>query len=207
MKTFVSVALASLAGASFLPPQAQAFDDVRATNCEIFIDRIAARQTTWHGAFGGILIGEAYVKIDLPQVGLGSRVFFYGRTLSIDKSKKVTSDTGFRKVELIPFQGSSDYFMLPLGHLSHYWFNDYDRISHEGAFFVEKANGTRLWLNSDQGDGHFFFDEGTSRAIRDLGATYVNSEFPYGEARHTGIVSIPNTASTNTYLNPQRCQL
>lgn len=186
--------------------------DLKASSCEIWIDKMVAKQDGWDGAFGSVLNAEAYLKVDLAKTGPIRRVVFYGAQRTVKQSGEVVADTGFREVELDSFVGSQDYFVIKFGDLEFHWFDSSSRpgaLAHEGAFYVETVDGRRLWTNPvGQSSNHFLFDRNTVKAIRERGDIYVNVSWggPFGDAKHTDLATMSGTADKNTYLNPQRCR-
>lgn len=192
-----------------LTPVASALADEHATHCEIYIDKVAAQQTAYHGAFGAILNTKAYIKLDLNQLaarGGPVRVVFYGTRRTVDNSGRVTSDTGAQEIELSPFYGA-DYYEFSMGDIENHWWdsnNAQDANQFEGAFFVETRDGSRLWTNPNGPGTSFLFDEGAAGTLRSRGEVFAGS--PYGAARKTSLEEITRTADYNTYWNPYRCR-
>lgn len=185
--------------------------DIKATNCEIFIDKVAAQQVAYHGAFGAILSTQVFLKIDLFKTGPVRRVVFYSNEKSIDNGGQVNRETGFRDVELQSYFGAPDYFMAGLGDLENHWWdesNTQDRAEHEGAFYVERLDGVRLWVNPAVSYGpHFLFNEGTVATLETNGQIYSGHEgYPYGVAKLRHLDEVKQTADYNTYWNPSRCR-
>jgi hypothetical protein len=201
-----------LAAASLLTSvSAFATQDYKATQCEVFIDKVAGLQVNYHGAFGAILNTQVFVKIDPSKTGPISRVVFYSNERTVDNDGKVKSETGFREVALEAYQGGQDYYVVGLGDLENHWWdrsNTADRTEHEGAFFVERQDGVRLWVNPPASVGeHFLFDEGTSNTLSSEKQNYINGgTYPFGAANVTSLAEIKKTADYNTYWNPQRCR-
>lgn len=201
---------AALSLVSMFAPQTATAADIRGTHCELFILKAGGHQTAYHGAFGAIINAQMFLKVDLAQVPDVRKVAFYGTTRQIDNAGTVLSETGFREVELPRFFASADTFVFDMGDLENHWWdstNSTPRTEHEGAFFVEKANGDRLWANPSAEYGpHYLFDELTVASLRSTKAIYIPTGYPYGAAVRVGVDSLPLTADTNTYLNPLRCR-
>lgn len=196
---------------SIISAQALAAGDFKATNCEIFIDKVAGHQVNYHGAFGAIVHTEVLLKIDLSQTGPISKVVFFSNLKSIDNNGDVTSETGFREVRLFPYFGAADYYIADLGDLENHWWdssNTADANVHEGAFYVERADGVRLWANPSSNFGeHFLFDKGTADTVHREKQIYIGSgSFPFGAASLIGLGQVKKAADFNTYWNPARCR-
>jgi hypothetical protein len=200
-------ALCSLALAS----NAWGSQDLKATNCEIFIDKVAGKQVGYHGAFGTVINTEVFLKIDLSKTGPVRKIVFFSTQRNVDDYGNITSQSGFRDVELSPYFGAADYFVANLGDLENHWWdrsNSQDRAEHEGAFYVERLDGVRLWVNPARDFGpHFLFDEGTADTLSARGQIYSgNDGYPYGAAKLNHVDDVMKTADYNTYWNPSRCR-
>ncbi len=151
-----------------------------------------------------------FIKIDLNKTGPIRSVVFYSTERNLYSNNAIKNETGYREVNLPQFANSPDYFQASLGDLVSHWWNRDDATNkqHEGAFFVERADGVRLWANPSSNYGeHFLFDEGTAKTLYSNGQIYLtNSTVPYGAATLTSLGQVMPTANYNTYLNPQRCR-
>lgn len=187
--------------------------DIRAQNCEMWIDKMGAELTAYHGAFGAIYNVRPFVKLNLDKLrphGSVKRVVWFGIERQVDNDGRIVSETPFRAVELTPFMGSADYFFLNLGDLENHWWdssNTQHALAHEGAFFVEMSNGTRLWINSAVNSSqNFMFDKLTLDTLRDHGQTFTSSGYIYGPVRVDSVEKLKKTAEYNSYWNPYSCR-
>jgi hypothetical protein len=206
MKRYL-VALCSLV----LGANALAARDFKATNCEIFIDKVAGQQVGYHGAFGAIIHTQVFLKIDLSKTGPVRKVVFYSNQRAVDKNGSIKTESGFREVELSNYFGAADYFIAGLGDLENHWWDSDSRdgrAEHEGAFYVERLDGVRLWVNPATSYGpHFLFNEDTADTLSAQGQIYSgNDGYPYGAAKLRHLNEVKQTADYNTYWNPSRCR-
>jgi hypothetical protein len=169
-------------------------NDIRATNCEIFVDRVIATGGSHGGKRITVFIKTLNDRLDGPI----ERVGFYRKedatpcTQMPERTSMSCADSGkWKDITLQAFVGSSDYFELPLTIGGDYMpFSSYD-----GAFYVKTTNGTKYWANTKEG-GNFVIDRNMFSNLEQMG--------------HGGYVPDPQRAAVTAdrfpYLNPGTCR-
>jgi hypothetical protein len=167
--------------------------DVRATNCEIFVDRAMA--VTGSHALTQITF---YLKtqndrLDAPIDHVG----FYRRRVdpycpSPGHEHNCDDSQAWSDERLRPFVGASDYFELSLLIGGDYAAEN----TFEGAFYVQTTKGTKYWANAE-GGGNFLVDRATFNQLVGLRPSPAYASDP-----QAAVVIAEDFA----YLNPQRCR-
>lgn len=179
---------------SLLAPSRALAADYPASHCEVFVDRVGARNDSH--AYNSLFF---YIKtlnwrLDGPITSVG----FHGRALLANGGTCASTDYQCISVVNIwkdypaeAFMGASDYWSLNLvlGH-------DFTaRRYFEGAFYVQTANN-RYWVNP-AGGGNFYLDSNMFLNVRDAFGSPVYSQSPQNAI---------NTADRFPYLNPGACR-
>lgn len=173
---------------SFL--QAEESRNIYSRNCEVFIDKLLALQGS-HG-LRSVLV---YMKTLNDRVdGEISKVGFYARVWQKDRNGDYSQlITDWHDIEAEIFPGTTNYWTFKL-NIDH---NFSLANRYEGVLFLETKNGSRYWLNSSQGNSHFYVDQLTHDVVKDfMGGVAVYQEDPdYGV----------HTQNLLQYYNPSRC--
>lgn len=171
--------------------------DYGSTNCEVFVDQVAA----WSGTYGyagvSLYIKTLNDRLDgkIKQVGMAAQIVkTEAASKYCEKSQnKELNDCNklgvWQDLKAREFF-SDDYYVL---HLDLRHMNTFEHIW-EGAIYVTTDKGVTLWLTPES-DGNFFIDENMRKNVLDLGS---------GGYRHEG--KKISTADKFNYLNPNRCR-
>ena len=157
-----------------------------ANNCEIFIDKISANNSS-HAYRGlNIWIKTINSSLDSEIAEVGFRYKKTGMEYSYGPI-----DTGWKEKKLTPLLGSKDYFTLSIDISSGFGWAVY-----EGAFYVRTKAGTNYWFKP-AGGGNFVFDENA----------YNNIANAMGNVGYSSGVdaALPTQRDDLNYYNPGVC--
>jgi hypothetical protein len=178
--------------------------NIKATNCEIFIDKALMRETHPNGNSLSQTL-RLFVKINPSKLdGSVAKVAHYGR--SVHSHMYGADERAWSAVELSRFVGSSDYFQMEL-ELIQKDANYSNSYYYEGAFYVETDRGTRYWANAasgpdfrtNQGNWIFSMDNLKGGALTELPVlTY--------EPDVGGVKKTRDNAGIGRFFNPQGCE-
>jgi hypothetical protein len=179
--------------------------DLRASHCEVFVDKAFTETRSRHGVHGSLIWFHAKIlpwRLD----GAPVRVSLFTRGVNLLTGEEF----GWHEQPFDRIAG--DYYRLKLsisfdgGPSSG---RPPDDTRYEGAFFVETDRGTRYWANAQVDGPNFFLDENLANdLIRVHGNRLFGLEFPpeFGSEGSLRLDSFAVTADVMPYLNPQRCR-
>ncbi|MEK6705390.1 MAG: hypothetical protein AABZ06_06335 [Bdellovibrionota bacterium] len=197
MKKLYLVSLVVLVFVSTVSAQNANSMDIRATNCEVFIDKVGVYHA-FNPQWGEAIAAQFYVKTINDRLdGKVKKVGFYAQTRHA-KTGGVMID--WREFTSFPFEGATDYFEFFLKDFrtDATWTFPHE---FEGAFFVETENGTRYWANTSVG-GNFVINPDLVKRIEQATGRQ------YGD-KHGGnfkVRQLPKTADFFQELNPWQCR-
>lgn len=177
---------------------AQAQRDVRATHCEIFVDKVRIR-TSSHA----LRAAELFLKVRPEALdGTVTKAGFFGTRATSTRTSPNPATKGPYELLASSFLGTGDYFVLTdensdMGLLLG---SEYHENVWKGSFFVETSAGTRYWANNAEG-GDFRIDYDAVRNAYRSQQAHPNS---IPEFRDVG--ALASTADIEPGLNPQRCR-
>lgn len=181
--------------------------NIKATHCEIFIDKAAISETT-DPTTGG-LVQDLYLFIKIYANRLDSgvrRVRYYGEYTQSSMYGRNGGDNWSEK-NLDRQDEAADYFgtKLPLVKLYKYAGTEQKEVfRHSGAFYVESEKGTRYWANA-QSQNNFdfnmdFFKGGALPELRIL-TSFAPTTDAVLNLKKTQIVG-----ELGRFFNPQGCE-
>lgn len=197
MKLFVAgAALSLIITACGTKPEASSLKEesspnhITATNCEIFVDKIAAA-TGSHGAstlFPYIKVLKDRLDGDIAEVGFRSQATYrsHGRG-------DVPEVNEWHNVALESRSPVGDYWTITYGLNV---ITDFNTTSLEGVFYVKTTKGTYYWAKPT--NGNFVFDKD--------GAHTIYQKYPFGNYSSAPDHAIRTQDSDGmSYYNPSRC--
>lgn len=178
--------------------EASAMKDVKATNCEIFVDKMRLSSSS-HGFLGT----TPYVKIVRDRLdGDVVKVGFFG-SHSYKGLDGQSQGGQWKEYPGYAFLGASDYFEVKEDLYNQFTLAVDFSMNHvyEGAFFVETTKATRYWANTAE-SGNFRIDYDSISALK--GNAWSLSAVAYEHMQDIG--KVPATADMLPYYNPQHCR-
>lgn len=164
--------------------------DVRATNCEVFVDRAIAVSGSHALRQIGVYVKTLNDRLDGPIDHVG----FYRKRTGIGCQGNTDCNEDWREERIQAFVGSADYFELelPIG-------GDYSPgFEYTGSFFVQTTKGTKYWANTKEG-GDFVIGDSTFESLR--GNPYTSMPHYRSDPQQATA-----TAEGFPYLNPGTCR-
>jgi len=185
-------------------PQESFTNNVKATHCEIFIDKAFMRETRPDNGLRQTL--HLFVKINPEKLdGAVTQVVQYDER--VNSSSHGVSTRPWSPTDLSPFAGSSDYFEIELALIDNgSWYKQ--SFFYEASFYVQTDKGTRYWANagfrnqnfeSRQGNWIFSMNNLKGGALAELPIFTQNPDL--GRIRKTR-----DNGEVGRFFNPQGCE-
>lgn len=181
--------------------------NIRATHCEIFIDKAAISETFDPSTNGKVQELHLFVKIlkerlDAPV----QKVIYFGEYTQSSMYGRTGGDN-WSEHQLESHDSASDYFTTKLKLVKLYRYGGSDQkevFHHSGAVFVESANGTRYWANAEKKDNFEinmdFFKGGAIPELRILTSFTAKSE------EVLGLKKTSESGEIGRFFNPSGCR-
>jgi hypothetical protein len=170
--------------------------DVRASYCEIFVDKALVYRETSETTHVTMWVRTNNTRLDSYVSGVG----FYGRARlgslecePNDKRQVCKGVNEWRDYPLTAFAELPNYFSIDFTIAS----PDFGAKSYEGAFYIETVAGTRYWANAEN-FGNFVVDKTV--------AGWVEKAMNGRTSSASDITAAVSTSESFYYFNPNRCR-
>jgi hypothetical protein len=124
--------------------------DVEATNCELFIDKVAAFQGGQRAKGMTIFVKTLNDRLDGPI----AEVCFRNHQEFPVQWGRNPDWRNWHNEPLHAYHLASDYFFYRTDSLA----SEYGGVQYEGVFYVRTQRGTVYWIHSPTENGNFVFD-------------------------------------------------
>jgi hypothetical protein len=170
--------------------------DVRASYCEIFVDKSIVYRESSDDTHVTMWVRTNNTRLDSYVSGVG----FYGKA-SLESFECIANDkrpickgvNEWRDYPLMSFTQLPDYFLIDFAIAS----PEFGAKRFEGAFYIETVAGTRYWANAEN-FGNFIIDKTV--------AGWVEKAMEGRTSTSSDIELAVSTAESFYYFNPNRCR-